>query len=48
MRAFLSALVALAVIAVGSEYALHELGWTSAERSSDAASVRLPGEQEER
>jgi hypothetical protein len=46
MRAFLSAVVALIVISVGSEYALRELGWTSAERAAATSTVRLPGHQE--
>lgn len=42
MPAFLIAVVALVAISVGSEYVLHELGWTSAERSAASSAVRLP------
>lgn len=42
MRAMLLAFVAIAVIAFGSSYVLNnELGFSTAERTSSSASVRL-------
>ncbi len=40
MKSFLAAMVALAVIAVGAQYLLDEVGYSSAERLS-APTVRL-------
>ena len=41
MKAMLLGFVAIAVIAVGADYTLDQMGWSSAEQGSSPASVRL-------
>ncbi len=41
MKAFIFACLAIAVVAVGANLALERAGWSSAERTTQAASVRL-------
>ncbi|WP_281260086.1 hypothetical protein [Oceaniglobus roseus] len=41
MKSFLLALVAMAVIATGAYYGLHEVGFSAAERTTVGNNVRL-------
>lgn len=41
MKAMLIGFVAIAVIAVGADYTLDQMGWSAAEQGASSSSVRL-------